>query len=108
VYEKMARKQYKAARKALNNLSSEFSGGTLSSEVQALSAELYEGTYQGDIRLDARGEKATLAGQIVFVDPLVNAGGKYRVRAEVDNRQIGRQWLLRPGMTAEMKIRLGP
>jgi len=56
----------------------------------------------------ARGEKAAFDGEIVFVDPLVKAGGKYRVRAEVDNRQIGRQWLLRPGMTAEMKIRLGP
>ena len=40
----------------------------------------------------------------VAASPLVTAGNKYRVRAEVVNRTEKGQWLLRPGMTAAMTI----
>lgn len=45
-------------------------------------------------------------GRIVFVSPLVEPGGDYRVWAEVDNRQPegSSQWLLRPGQTATMTV----
>ena len=50
--------------------------------------------------------RETFTGRIVFVSPLVESGGDYRVFAEVDNRQEpGSQlWLLRPGQTATMTI----
>ncbi len=45
-------------------------------------------------------------GKIVFVDPRVQAGGEYRVYAEVANRMDRGQthYLLRPGSDAEMTI----
>jgi hypothetical protein len=43
----------------------------------------------------------------VFISPLVQAGDKYRVRAEVENRTEAGAPLLRPGMTATMTIGLG-
>lgn len=45
-------------------------------------------------------------GKIVFVDPRVQAGGEYRVYAEVENRRnrANSHWLLRPGTDAEMVI----
>jgi len=53
-------------------------------------------------------EPVQFAGQVVFVSPLVEASGEYRVLAEVDNRQAaaGRNddWLLSPGVTASMTI----
>lgn len=52
----------------------------------------------------ARGRTATLAGTIVYCSPLVQAGGEYRVWAEVTNRMENGFWLLRPGMIAEMTI----
>jgi multidrug resistance efflux pump len=55
----------------------------------------------------SRGRRELFTGQIVFVSPLVQAGGEYRVWAEVANRQEGRHWLLRPGQLAEMTIHLG-
>jgi multidrug efflux pump subunit AcrA (membrane-fusion protein) len=54
----------------------------------------------------ARGRTETFGGKIIFVDPLVQAGGEYLVRAEVQNRQENGQWLLRAGMNAEMTIQL--
>lgn len=50
--------------------------------------------------------RETFSGRIVFVSPLVESGGDYRVFAEVDNRQApaSRQWLLRAGQTATMTI----
>ncbi len=56
----------------------------------------------------AHGEKIRLAGQVVFVSPLVQAGDKYRVRAEVENRVHNGHWLLGPGMAASMTIHLQP
>ena len=41
----------------------------------------------------ARGRTAVFQGKIVFVNPLVDAGGVYRVWAEVVNRRDGDQWL---------------
>lgn len=53
-------------------------------------------------------EPVQFPGQIVFVSPIVEASGEYRVLAEVDNRKdtTGRNddWLLRPGDTASMTI----
>jgi len=50
--------------------------------------------------------KETFAGRIVFMSPLVESGGDYRVFAEVENRQApgSGQWLLRAGQTARMTI----
>jgi macrolide-specific efflux system membrane fusion protein len=52
----------------------------------------------------ARDEIVRLPGQVVLVSPLVQAGDKYRVRAEVQNRVQGSNWLLGPGMSASMTI----
>jgi multidrug resistance efflux pump len=54
----------------------------------------------------ARGRRVSFNGQVVFVSPQIQAGNKYRVRAEVDNRTEQNQWLLRPGTSAEMTIHL--
>ncbi|HEX5105349.1 MAG TPA: HlyD family efflux transporter periplasmic adaptor subunit, partial [Pirellulaceae bacterium] len=45
-------------------------------------------------------------GQVVFISPLVQAGNKYRVRAEVANRTENGQPVLRPGMSATLTIEL--
>ncbi len=52
----------------------------------------------------ARGQVVQLPGRVVFVSPLVQAGNKYRVRAEVENRLSDQHWVLGPGMTATMAI----
>jgi multidrug efflux pump subunit AcrA (membrane-fusion protein) len=52
----------------------------------------------------ARGQRQRFAGRITFISQLVTAGGKYRVRAEVENRLAGDEWLLRPGAAAAMTI----
>ena len=54
----------------------------------------------------ARGRSVDLSRQIVFVDPMIGPDGKYVVRAEVTNREENGQWLLRPGMKAQMTIQL--
>ncbi|MFP6604199.1 MAG: HlyD family efflux transporter periplasmic adaptor subunit, partial [Pirellulaceae bacterium] len=47
------------------------------------------------------------AGKLTFVSNQVQAGGEYKVWAEVKNRQTpDGQWVLRPGMVATMKIKL--
>lgn len=52
----------------------------------------------------AGGRRVELPGQIVFINPEVQAGNKHRVRAEVQNRQEQGEWLLRPGMSVDMTI----
>ena len=52
----------------------------------------------------ARGQTVRLSGKVVFISPLVQAGDRYRVRAEVENRQQNNHWLLGPGMSASMTI----
>ena len=49
------------------------------------------------------------SNKIVFVSPLVEAGPRFLVWAEVENRKDQRSghWLLRPGLTVDMKIHLG-
>jgi multidrug resistance efflux pump len=54
----------------------------------------------------AGGRTAHFAGKVAFISPLVQAGDKYRVRAEVENRTEHGSPLLRPGMTATMTISL--
>jgi len=54
----------------------------------------------------ARGRREQFRGRVVFVNPLVQAGGRYRVHAEVENRREDDQWLLNPGATATMLIHL--
>jgi multidrug efflux pump subunit AcrA (membrane-fusion protein) len=58
-----------------------------------------------DIEL-AHGRHVKFTGKVVFVSPLVGAGGEYRVFAEVANRQEAGQWVLRPGLFATMTIHL--
>lgn len=50
------------------------------------------------------GKTAKFVGDVVFISPMVQAGDKYRVRAEVENRAENGSPLLRPGMTATMTI----
>jgi macrolide-specific efflux system membrane fusion protein len=54
----------------------------------------------------ARGRKVELPGRVTFVSPVVQAGNRYRLRAEVENRQENGQWLLRPGMESRLLISL--
>jgi len=44
--------------------------------------------------------------KISFVSPVVEASGEYRVWAEITNRLEGPFWAARPGLDAEMTIRL--
>ena len=57
----------------------------------------------------ANDRRERFPGRIVFVSPLVESGGDYRVFAEVENRrsEAAQQWLLRPGQTATMTIHSG-
>ena len=50
------------------------------------------------------GKIEIFTGRITFVSPIVQAGGHYRVWAEVQNRQTKEHWMLQPGMTAQMTI----
>ncbi|MBU4273135.1 MAG: HlyD family efflux transporter periplasmic adaptor subunit [Planctomycetes bacterium] len=52
----------------------------------------------------ARRHQETFSGKIVYVKPLVEAGGEFLVRAEVENRRQGDVWVLSPGLSAEMTI----
>lgn len=52
----------------------------------------------------AGGRVEEFSGKITYVNPLVQPGGEYRIWAEVDNRRVGKQWLLKPGVAAEMEI----
>lgn len=54
----------------------------------------------------AGGRPGRLAGTVVYTSPLVQAGNKYRVRAEVENRAENGHAMLRPGLTATMTIQL--
>ena len=58
-----------------------------------------------EVRL-ARGRRVQFEGQVIFVSPHVQAGNKYRIRAEVDNRLDGGHWILRPGLPTSMTIHL--
>ena len=67
------------------------------------------GTGKGAAKGAAKGDKDPLLrpfeGKVEFVSNQVQAGGEYRVWAEVKNRQTpDGHWVLRPGMVATMKI----
>ena len=55
----------------------------------------------------AKGHTAKFSGRIVFVRPVIQGGGQFLVHAEVVNREMDNQWLLRPGMIAEMVVGKG-
>lgn len=52
------------------------------------------------------GEKRSLSGKVIFVDPLTESGDTYMVRAKVDNVKLLDDWVLHPGMQVEMNIQL--
>jgi len=54
----------------------------------------------------ARGREITVKGTIVHVTSLVS-GDEYKVRAEVHNQRVGDNWLIQPGLPAQMTIHLG-
>ncbi|MCE9546682.1 MAG: HlyD family efflux transporter periplasmic adaptor subunit [Planctomycetia bacterium] len=59
------------------------------------------------VRVDvetSHGRRYSATGRVVFLSPLLQAGGEYRVWAEVDNVQERGRWLLQPGLTARMTI----
>lgn len=53
----------------------------------------------------ARGHQEIFFGKIVYVKPLIEAGGEFLVRAEIKNRRQGDAWILSPGLSAEMTIK---
>jgi HlyD family secretion protein len=55
----------------------------------------------------ARGRKENVRGRITMVSAMIGLQNKFRVRAEVPNRQEHGSWLLRGGMRARMTIHLG-
>jgi uncharacterized protein involved in type VI secretion and phage assembly len=54
----------------------------------------------------AQGRREQFTGEVVWVNPLMQAGNKFRIRAEVENRMERGEPLLRPGMTARMVVHL--
>jgi len=54
----------------------------------------------------ARGLKETVLGKIVFASPLIQTGGVFQVRAEIENPQRDGRYVLGPGLGAEMTIQL--
>ena len=54
----------------------------------------------------AGGGQKTVPGKVIFVDPNIQAGGQFLVRAEVQNIEDGDAWLLCPGLSAEISVML--
>ncbi|MEQ8786255.1 MAG: efflux RND transporter periplasmic adaptor subunit [Pirellulaceae bacterium] len=54
----------------------------------------------------ARGQTAVFRSVVSFASPLVENSGQYRIWADVENRREGGQWVMRPGLTADMRISL--
>ena len=50
------------------------------------------------------GKTETFQGKIVFVDPQIDGNGRFRVRAEVINKERDGAWLMLPGQLAEMVV----
>jgi hypothetical protein len=59
-----------------------------------------------EVRL-SRGRVEQFQGKIEYVSQIVDVGGNYTVWAEVENRMDKGHWLLRPGLKADMEIRVG-
>ena len=56
----------------------------------------------------SRGRVETFQAAVAFVSPVTEAGGKVRIKAELENRREDNHWLLRPGQSVEMTISLEP
>ena len=54
--------------------------------------------------VDTGAEKFETQGKVSFISPLVQAGGNFRVRVEVENTKKNDQWMLRPGLPATFRI----
>lgn len=54
----------------------------------------------------ARGRKESFNAKVIFVKSEIEAGNKFMVRVEVDNRKDRGSWLLSPGMRATTTIEL--
>lgn len=55
----------------------------------------------------ARGREAELRGKVVFTNQLIQAGNRFRVRAEVENRRGPEgQWLLQPGKSVQTIVHI--
>lgn len=54
----------------------------------------------------AGGRQRTFSGKVVFVDSIVQAGGAFLVRVEVENLRENGSWVLSPGLGAKMTIQL--
>jgi len=54
----------------------------------------------------ARGRRVSVAGKVVFTNPITAADGKLLVRAEIVNQNVAGHWLLNPGLNAGMSIAL--
>jgi len=52
----------------------------------------------------AKGQVGTFQGRIDSVDPIIEGGNRFRVRAEVINQKLGEHWALMGGMIANMQI----
>jgi macrolide-specific efflux system membrane fusion protein len=52
----------------------------------------------------ARGQRRTVSGRVVHVMPIAQAGGEYRVRAEVENVKENGAWRILPGQSARVTI----
>lgn len=72
---------------------------------EAMQGEVIGRTVEAEVEL-ARGRKEVFTGRVTHAKSVLQAGGEYRVWAEVQNRQENGHWLLRPGMEARMIIRL--
>ena len=58
-----------------------------------------------EIRIDTSGRDQTvLSGSLGYVSMEMDVNGQHRVWAEVDNRMEGDDWLIKPGMTAELIV----
>ena len=51
-----------------------------------------------------RGRTQQLGGKITFASPLVQTNGHYLVYSEFDNIRSGKDWVVRPGLKAELVI----
>ena len=56
--------------------------------------------------LVAGGKTQSFAGKVVFVNPLIQAGGTFQVRVEIENREDDGAWQISPGLNAKMTILL--
>ena len=54
----------------------------------------------------ARGQIERFVGKVIYVSPQLQAGNRYRFRAEVENRQVQGHWLLRAGANTQLIINL--